>query len=39
MWNDPTLALPWPVAPGEAVLSDKDTILPAWEAARGWFAA
>ena len=24
IWNDPDLALPWPVAPGEAVLSDKD---------------
>jgi dTDP-4-dehydrorhamnose 3,5-epimerase len=23
-WNDPTLAIGWPVAPGEAVLSDKD---------------
>jgi len=25
IWNDPALAVPWPVAPGEAVLSDKDT--------------
>jgi len=24
VWNDPTLAIPWPVAPGAAVLSDKD---------------
>jgi dTDP-4-dehydrorhamnose 3,5-epimerase len=28
IWDDPTLALPWPVAAGEAVLSDKDVILP-----------
>jgi len=24
IWNDPTLAIDWPVGPGEAVLSDKD---------------
>ena len=24
VWNDPTLAIKWPAAPGEAVLSDKD---------------
>jgi dTDP-4-dehydrorhamnose 3,5-epimerase len=24
IWNDPTLAIDWPVAPGEAMLSDKD---------------
>jgi dTDP-4-dehydrorhamnose 3,5-epimerase len=28
IWNDPELAIPWPVAPDEAVLSDKDRILP-----------
>jgi dTDP-4-dehydrorhamnose 3,5-epimerase len=30
IWNDPSLALPWPVAEGEAVLSDKDKSLPRW---------
>ena len=29
-WDDPDLALPWPVAPGEAVLSDRDRVLPGW---------
>ncbi|HEX4181985.1 MAG TPA: dTDP-4-dehydrorhamnose 3,5-epimerase [Caulobacteraceae bacterium] len=28
MWNDPTLALPWPLPPGGPVLSDKDQVLP-----------
>ncbi len=37
-WNDPDLALPWPL-PGEAVLSDKDRELPGFEAAQGWFPA
>jgi dTDP-4-dehydrorhamnose 3,5-epimerase len=27
IWNDPTLAINWPVGPGEAVISDKDTKL------------
>jgi len=28
MWNDPALAIPWPIAPEEAILSDKDRVLP-----------
>jgi len=28
IWNDPDLAIPWPFAAGEAVLSDKDEKLP-----------
>ena len=28
IWNDPALAIPWPIAPGEAILSDKDRALP-----------
>ncbi len=39
MWNDPALALPWPVAAEAAVLSDKDTVLPPFAAAHGWFPA
>ena len=30
IWNDPTLALPWPIEPGAAILSDKDLALPRW---------
>ena len=30
IWNDPDLALPWPVSEAEAVLSDKDRALPRW---------
>ena len=29
-WDDPELALPWPVPPGEAVLSEKDRVMPGW---------
>jgi dTDP-4-dehydrorhamnose 3,5-epimerase len=28
VWDDPALALPWPVAAADAVLSDKDLVLP-----------
>ena len=28
IWNDPELAVPWPVAADEAILSDKDEALP-----------
>lgn len=30
-WNDPTLAVDWPVAPANAVLSKKDAKLPSFE--------
>ena len=29
-WDDPDLALPWPVPPERAALSDKDQALPGW---------
>ena len=38
IWDDPDLALPWPVAAGAAVLSDKDTKLPRWRDAPALFA-
>ncbi len=30
LWNDPDLRLPWPVTEAEAVLSEKDRVLPRW---------
>lgn len=39
IWNDPELALPWPVMPGAAVLSDKDAKLPCLAECEAWFAA
>ena len=38
-WDDPTLALPWPLPTSGPVLSDKDRILPRWDQAAHWFAA
>jgi dTDP-4-dehydrorhamnose 3,5-epimerase len=37
LWNDPALAVAWPIE-GEPILSDKDRTLPPFGAARGWFA-
>jgi dTDP-4-dehydrorhamnose 3,5-epimerase len=31
VWDDPTLAIRWPIAAGEAVLSDKDRDLPRFD--------
>ncbi len=28
IWNDPELAIQWPITPGEAILSAKDRVLP-----------
>jgi dTDP-4-dehydrorhamnose 3,5-epimerase len=28
LWNDPELAVPWPIAPNAAILSEKDRVLP-----------
>ena len=39
IWNDTALALPWPIAAGEAVLSAKDQVLPGFAEAAGWFPA
>lgn len=37
IWNDPDLALPWPVTAAEVTLSDKDIALPRFTEASGWF--
>ena len=37
IWNDPDLALPWPIRPEQAVLSDKDRTLPRWADAPALF--
>jgi dTDP-4-dehydrorhamnose 3,5-epimerase len=37
VWNDPDLALPWPVPPGRALLSDKDRVLPRLAECDAWF--
>lgn len=39
IWNDPALALPWPVAAGTAVLSEKDAVLPTFAEAGTLFSA
>jgi dTDP-4-dehydrorhamnose 3,5-epimerase len=36
-WDDPALALPWPLPASGPVLSAKDRILPGWNEAAGWF--
>ncbi|MGH7102664.1 MAG: dTDP-4-dehydrorhamnose 3,5-epimerase [Acetobacteraceae bacterium] len=37
LWNDPGLAIPWPIAPEHAVLSDKDRVRPPLAACPAWF--
>jgi dTDP-4-dehydrorhamnose 3,5-epimerase len=37
IWNDPSLALPWPVSAEEAQLSDKDRQLPKLADCEKWF--
>lgn len=39
IWDDPDLALPWPVAADAAVLSAKDTVLPCLADCPAWFTA
>lgn len=36
-WNDPTLALPWPVESNEALLSQKDQDAPLFNPQDNWF--
>jgi dTDP-4-dehydrorhamnose 3,5-epimerase len=37
VWNDPALALPWPIAPAAAIVSDKDMELPPLSACDPWY--
>lgn len=37
MWNDPDLALPWPVDPAEVLVSDKDAKLPRLAECDPWY--
>jgi len=37
IWNDPDLKVPWPIADREAILSDKDRILPRLKDCDAWF--
>ena len=37
IWNDPDLALPWPVDPSEVHLSAKDTTLPRLKDCPAWY--
>jgi dTDP-4-dehydrorhamnose 3,5-epimerase len=37
IWNDPDLALPWPIPPGGPLLSDKDKLLPRLSECPVWF--
>jgi dTDP-4-dehydrorhamnose 3,5-epimerase len=37
IWNDPTLAVRWPVPKGAAILSDKDKVLPRFADCPAWF--
>jgi dTDP-4-dehydrorhamnose 3,5-epimerase len=38
IWNDPELALPWPVDPTTTTLSDKDRTLPRLAECPAWFS-
>lgn len=39
IWNDPELAIPWPVAEAEVQLSAKDKVAPGWADMSVWFRA
>jgi dTDP-4-dehydrorhamnose 3,5-epimerase len=38
-WDDPSLALPWPITAEDVVLSDKDRVLPGFDEIGDWFPA
>jgi dTDP-4-dehydrorhamnose 3,5-epimerase len=37
IWNDPDMALPWPVRPADVVLSAKDAVLPRLADCEAWY--
>jgi dTDP-4-dehydrorhamnose 3,5-epimerase len=37
IWNDPDLNVPWPIKAQEALLSDKDLLLPGFKDCDAWF--
>ncbi len=37
MWDDPDLAIEWPIPADEVILSDKDRQASSFRDARGWF--
>lgn len=37
VWNDSVLAVPWPVSAADAILSDKDKLLPHFADCDAWF--
>ena len=39
IWNDPDLAVQWPIPPDQAILSDKDQVLPLLRDCDVWFRA
>ena len=38
IWNDPELAIPWPIAPADTILSEKDRVLPRLADCAEWLA-
>lgn len=38
IWDDPALAIPWPIPAAEALLSDKDLVLPRLADCPDWFS-
>ncbi len=36
-WDDPALAIPWPVDPAAAIVSDKDRVMPLLSECEPWF--
>jgi dTDP-4-dehydrorhamnose 3,5-epimerase len=37
-WDDPTLSIPWPVEAGDAIVSEKDRVMPTLAECEPWFS-